>query len=54
MKATALDSLSDALSTSVVLAASVFGHFTSLNIDGWCGVAVGNFIFYAGFQVGTP
>lgn len=50
MKATALDSLSDALSTSVVLAASVFGHFTSLNIDGWCGVAVGIFIFYAGFQ----
>ncbi len=50
MKATALDSLSDALSTSVVLAASVFGHFTSLNIDGWCGVAVGLFIFYAGFQ----
>lgn len=50
MKATALDSLSDALSTSVVLAASVFGHFTSLNIDGWCGVAVGFFIFYAGFQ----
>ena len=50
MKATALDSLSDALSTSVVLLASIFGHFTSLNIDGWCGVAVGLFIFYAGFQ----
>lgn len=50
MKATALDSLSDALSTSVVLAASIFGYFTSLNIDGWCGIAVGLFIFYAGFQ----
>ncbi len=50
MKATALDSLSDALSTSAVLVASVFGHFTSFNIDGWCGVAVGIFIFYAGFQ----
>lgn len=50
MKATALDSLSDALSTSVVLAASIIGHFTSLNIDGWCGIAVGLFIFYAGFQ----
>lgn len=50
MKATALDSLSDALSTSVVLVASIIGHFTSLNIDGWCGIAVGLFIFYAGFQ----
>ena len=44
MKATALDSLSDALSTSVVLVASIIGHFTSLNIDGWCGIAVGLFI----------
>ena len=50
MKATALDSLSDALSTSVVLVASIIGHFTSLNIDGWCGIAVGLFIFYAGYQ----
>lgn len=49
MKATATDSLSDALATSVVLLASIIGEVTSLQIDGWCGLVVGLFIFYAGF-----
>lgn len=49
MKATATDSLSDTLATSVVLIASVIGYFTGLEIDGYCGVLVGLFIFYAGF-----
>lgn len=49
MKATATDSLSDTLATSVVLAASVTAHFTGLDIDGYCGVLVGLFIFYAGY-----
>ncbi len=49
MLATATDSLSDMLATSVVLAATLIGHFTSLTIDGWCGVLVGLFICYAGF-----
>ncbi len=49
MKATAADSLSDTLATSVVLAASVTGHFTGLDIDGYCGILVGLFIFYAGY-----
>ena len=50
MKATATDSLSDALATSVVFIASIIGRFTSLNIDGWCGLIVGFFILYAGFS----
>ena len=50
MKATATDSLSDALATSVVFLASAVGGLTSLNIDGWCGLVVGLFIFYAGFS----
>lgn len=50
MKATAIDSLSDTLATTVVLAASVIAHFTGLQIDGYCGVLVGLFIFYAGFS----
>ena len=50
MRATATDSLSDALATSVVFIASIIGRFTSLNIDGWCGLIVGFFILYAGFS----
>lgn len=50
MKATATDSLSDTISTAVVLLAMVIGHFTGLQIDGYCGVLVGIFIFFAGYE----
>lgn len=50
MKATATDSLSDTMATTVVLIASIVGHYTGLKIDGYCGVLVGLFIFYAGFS----
>lgn len=50
MRATALDSLSDALATSLVLASALISHFTHLAVDGWCGVLVGLFILWAGFQ----
>ena len=50
MKATATDSLSDTLSTTVVLISMLIGHFTGLLIDGYCGVLVGLFIFYAGYD----
>lgn len=49
MHATAADSLSDTLATAVVLIASLAGRFTGLEIDGYCGVLVGIFIFYAGY-----
>ena len=49
MLATATDSLSDTMATTVVLIATVTGHFTGLAIDGWCGVLVGLFICYAGY-----
>lgn len=49
MKATAADSLSDTLATTVVLIATLFAHMTNLQIDGYCGVAVGLFILYAGY-----
>ncbi|MGN0350815.1 MAG: cation diffusion facilitator family transporter [Roseburia sp.] len=48
MKATAIDSLSDTAATTVVLVATLVAHFTGLQIDGYCGVAVGLFILYAG------
>ena len=50
MKATAMDSLSDAVATSVVLLAMLVLHFTGLNVDGWCGVMVALFILYAGWN----
>lgn len=50
LKATATDSLSDMLATTVVLAATLTAHYAKLSIDGYCGVLVGLFILYAGFQ----
>ena len=50
MAATALDSISDTLATSVVLLSILIAHFTGLKIDGWCGTAVGLFILFAGFN----
>ncbi|MBQ8592111.1 MAG: cation transporter [Lachnospiraceae bacterium] len=50
LKATATDSLSDTLATTVVLIATLFAHLTNINIDGYCGVAVGLFILYAGYN----
>ncbi len=50
MKATATDSLSDTLATTVVLIATIVSYFTDLAIDGYCGVLVALFIGYAGLQ----
>ncbi len=50
MRATATDSLSDTCATSVVLLAAIVGKVTGLEIDGYCGVLVGVFIFYAGIS----
>ena len=50
LKATATDSLSDCVSTGVVLLATIIGHFTDVQIDGFCGIAVGILIFIAGIN----
>lgn len=50
MRATAMDSLSDTCATTVVLIATLVGHYTGLHIDGWCGALVGFFILYAGIN----
>lgn len=50
MNATATDSLSDTLATTVVLIATLIGHYTELMIDGYCGILVGLFILYAGYN----
>lgn len=44
MKATAADSLSDAVATAVVLAAALVDHFLDLQVDGLAGLLVAAFI----------
>ena len=48
MHATAMDSLSDTVSTTLVLAATIISHLTGWILDGWFGILVGVFIFYTG------
>lgn len=49
MKATAADSLSDSVATTVVLASMLVLKFTGLNVDGLSGMLVAVFIIYAGY-----
>lgn len=50
MKATAMDCVTDSVATLVVLLSMVFTRFTGINIDGYCGILVSLFIFYAGIN----
>ncbi|MBQ8743310.1 MAG: cation transporter [Clostridia bacterium] len=50
MRATALDSLLDSVSTTVVLICMIISYFTDLKIDAYCGLAVSVFIFCSGFR----
>lgn len=50
MLATATDSLSDSIATTVVLLSIIIMKFFSINVDGYCGVIVALFILYAGFN----
>ena len=50
MKATAMDSLSDVVATTVVLISVIVSKYSGLNIDGYTGMAVSVFIFYAGIR----
>lgn len=49
LKATAMDSRNDVVTTSAVLVAAVISRFTGVELDGWMGVAVAAFIMYSGF-----
>lgn len=50
MKATATDSLSDAAATGAVLICTVISHFKQVSLDGYCGLAVGALVFWAGIR----
>lgn len=50
MQATATDSISDAVATTVVLVGTLVGSYTGFRIDGFLGSLVAVFIFIAGFK----
>lgn len=50
LDAVSKDSLNDTFSTLFVLIATILSHFTNLKIDGYCGVLVGLFICFSGYQ----
>lgn len=51
MKAAAFDSISDVISTSVVVISLILSAFISFPIDGYLGIAVALFIIYGGFKI---
>ncbi len=51
LKATAMDSLSDCISTSTVLIAILVGKFTGVNLDGYAGILVAGFVAYSGIGI---
>ena len=50
MKATALDSLSDSVATTVVFVSVLIDRYTGLNIDAYAGMLVSVFILFAGLK----
>lgn len=50
MLATSTDSLSDTVSTLVVLICTLISYYSSLSIDGYCGIVVGILIVIAGMN----
>ena len=50
MSATAKDSLSDTVATFVVLITTLLAEFAEIQIDGYCGVLVALFVFFAGIS----
>lgn len=50
MKATAVDSLTDCISTFAVLICTVLSLFVDFNFDGWCGLIISAFIIFSGIK----
>ena len=50
IQATAYDSISDTVSTSVVLVSTLVTKFTGYNIDGYVSILVAGFILFTGFK----
>ena len=50
LRAVALDSLSDSVSTIAILLSAVFMHFTGIYIDGWVGIGISILIIRTGIK----
>lgn len=50
MGATAIDSLSDSIATTVVLLGTIIGHYAQVAVDGYLGLLVACFILFSGFK----
>ncbi|MCM1126751.1 MAG: cation diffusion facilitator family transporter [Lachnospiraceae bacterium] len=50
MLATAKDSISDSVSTIVVLLTTLLALWTDIRIDGWCGILVALFVLWTGYE----
>ncbi len=50
MKATAVDSLTDCISTGAVLICTILAKFVDFNFDGWCGLIISAFIIFSGLK----
>ena len=51
LKATALDSVTDCIATTTVLACLLISHYTGVALDGYAGVVVAAFIAFAGGSI---
>lgn len=51
LKAAAIDSRNDVITTSAVLAAAIISHFLDIELDGYMGIAVAIFILCSGFTL---
>ena len=51
--ATSTDSLSDTISTFVVLISTIVAYLTNIRLDGWCGMLVGILIIIAGIKAAS-
>jgi len=50
LQATAYDSLTDCVATSIVLLSAMVSEYTHVTIDGYCGIIVALFIIYTGIR----
>lgn len=50
-KATAYDSLNDAIATSALIITTIIGHYLDLSLDGIAGLVISFLILYTGFSV---
>ncbi|BED93114.1 MAG: cation transporter [Candidatus Paraimprobicoccus trichonymphae] len=51
LKATALDSISDMISTGAILLSMLVTYFTHINVDGYAGILVACIVIYTGLKV---